>query len=665
MVATMNKRRCIGISLTAVALCFVLLTWAPWAGAQTPPLIDRELFFGNPTIALAQLSPDGRYIAFLQPLDGTLNIWVKKTKEPFSSARAVTKATDRPIADYEWTRDSQYILFVKDKGGDENFHLFSVDPANPEEPVDLTPYSNVRAEILCLPKSDPEVVYVGMNDRDERYHDAYRVCISTGERSLVRQNDTAVATWIFDKEGNLKLGLRMTDDGKTQLFRADTDDSTFLWECSKDEDAYPFAFHPDGRRLYMASNRGQDADRSRLVLLDTETGDEEIVDSDPKGEVDFDAPLFAPDTDELVATSYTGDRERIYWKNAEWERDYTYVAKEFPRGDVHIISATRANDRWLISVCSDTDPGSVYLYDRPSRKIELLYKSRPTLPSEFLSPMKPIQYLSRDGLTIHGYLTVPKGAAPSALPLVVFPHGGPWARDGWGYDAQAQFLANRGYAVLQMNFRGSTGYGKRFLNAGNKQWGDAMQNDITDGIVYLVHLGVADPARVAIFGGSYGGYAALAGLAFTPSLYAAGISYVGPSNLITLLETIPPYWASGKGQWEERIGSLNNPDDMARLKRQSPLFSARNITAPLLVVQGANDPRVKKAESDQIVSALRALGREVEYMVAPNEGHGFRCAENRLALAAEEEKFLSTHLGGRCQKEVPEPILERIRSFQQ
>ena len=557
------KKRWIGLSLVAGVACAVLMTWAPWIGAETPPpLIDRELFFGNPAISHARLSPDGKQTAFIQPLDGVLNVWVKLTEEPFEAAHPITKSVDRPIMDYAWTWDGQRILFLKDHGGDENFRLFSANPETLSEPLDLTPDGNVRTELLCLPKCDPDVVYVGMNDRDERYHDVYKIAISTGERTLIRQNDMAMADWIFDRTGSLKLGLRMTEEGATQLFKLDGESSRLIWECSKTEDIAPFAFHKDGRRLYMASNKGQTVDRSRLILLDTETGEEEIVESDPDGEVDFDAPIFAPDTDELVATSYAGDRMRIYWKNAEWESDYNRLKEEFPNGEVSLISDTQANDRWLVGVLSDVDPGSVYLYDRPSRTITLLYKSRPSLPSEDLSYEESVSYLARDGFVIHGYITIPKGAPKGPLPLVVRPHGGPWSRDFWGYDGQVQFLANRGYAVLQINFRGSTGYGKRFLNAGNKQWGDAMQNDITDGIAHMIRLGVADPARVAIFGGSYGGYATLAGLAFTPDVYAAGISYVGPSNLITLLQTIPPYWVTGKGQWDERIGSLDNPDDI-------------------------------------------------------------------------------------------------------
>jgi dipeptidyl aminopeptidase/acylaminoacyl peptidase len=324
---------------------------------------------------------------------------------------------------------------------------------------------------------------------------------------------------------------------------------------------------------------------------------------------------------------------------------------------------TKDESLWIVCVRSDIDPETAYLYNRKTHQIDFLYKALPNLPSEYLAPMLPIVYTTRDGLTIHAYLTIPKGEKPQGLPLVVLPHGGPWARDTWEFDRYAQFLSNRGYAVFQMNFRGSTGYGKKFLNSGNKQWGDAMQDDITDGVLHLVQKGIADPKKIAIFGGSYGGYATLAGLAFTPDLYTAGISYVGPSNLITLLNSFPAYWATGKSYMNERVGDLQKPEDVVRLERQSPLFSARNITSPLLVVQGANDPRVKKAESDQIVIALRSLGRDVEYIVAPDEGHGFAGVENRVAFAVAMEKFLAKHLGGRCQNEIPVAILKKLREI--
>ena len=503
-----------------------------------------------------------------------------------------------------------------------------------------------------------------MNDRDERYYDVFEVNVLTGERTLVRQNDVAMQGCVFDRKGVLRLGLRTTDDGSTQLFCLDEDEPRLLFECSKAERIYPFGFHTDGKRLYMASNKGPSVDLLRLVLLDVETGEEEVVESDPEGEVDFGTVYFAPDTDELVGTSYAGDRQRTYWRQAEYERDYNWLKRTLPEGDIFLLSATLANDRWIVSVCSGTEPGVAYLVDRSSHTIEPLNKTCP--PPELLSPVTPIKYMARDGLEIHGYLTLPKGVEPRSLPLVVLPHGGPWERDFWQYDSMVQFLANRGYAVLQVNFRGSTGYGKRLLNAGNKQWGDAMQDDITDGIAYAVHqLGIADPRRVAICGMSYGGYAALAGLAFSPELYVAGISFAGPSDLVTLLQTAPPYWASGKGRWTERLGSLDNPDDVARLRRQSPFSSVQKIKAPLLVIQGANDARVSRDASDRLVASLRGLGRDVEYLVVPNEGHTSFHSENRAALDVAVERFLAKHLGGRCQEDVPKPIAERLPSFQQ
>ena len=651
-------------SLAIGAACAALMIGAPWTGARTPPLLDRELFFESPGVSSAKFSPDGRYIAFIRSFDGNPNIWVRKVEDRPKYAYPVTAATDRPIVYFRWTVDSRRILFLKDDGGDENFHLYSVDPSTLGAATDLTPYGNVKAEILCQSKSRPNVVYVGMNDRDVRYHDVFEVNVFTGERTLVRQNDAAIRGWIFDQKGELRLSLHITDDGSTQLFRLDENEPSLVFECSKTERAHPFGFHADGKRLYMASNKGSAVDLLRLVLLDVETGDEKVVESDPEGEVDFDAVYFAPDTDELVGTAYAGDRWRMYWRDAEYEKDYNWLTRALPEGDVFIRSATLANDRWIVSVCSDTESGAAYLVDRSSHTVEPLGKTDPS--PEFFSPMTPIKYMARDGLEIHGYLTLPKGVKPHSLPLVVFPHGGPWDRDFWGYDAMVQFLANRGYAVLQVNFRGSSGYGKRFLNAGNKQWGDAMQNDITDGVAYVTHqLGIADPKRVAIFGLSYGGYAALAGLAFSPELYAAGISFAGPSDLVGFLQTVPPYWTVEKGRIIERMGSLDNPDDVARLRRQSPLFSAQKITAPLLVIQGANDSRVRQAETDQLVASLRALGRDVEYLVMPNEGHTFFCFENKIAFTVAIEKFLAKHLGGRCQEDVPKPIAERLRSLQQ
>ncbi|HEY9710859.1 MAG TPA: S9 family peptidase, partial [Oculatellaceae cyanobacterium] len=417
-------------------------------------------------------------------------------------------------------------------------------------------------------------------------------------------------------------------------------------------------------RVYMVANKGNDVDRTRLVLFNLESKESELVDVDPKKEVDFGGLLFSEATDELIATFYVGDRLRIYPKNEEFARNLTFLQKELPEGDLALQSVTKDDRLYLVAVRSDVDPGSVYLFNRETGKVEKLYESRPELPKENLAAMRPIRYTARDGREIPAYLTTPKGVEQRNLPVVIMPHGGPWARDIWGYNPYAQFFANRGYAVLQPNFRGSEGYGKDFLNAGNKQWGTgAMQHDITDGVKYLIDQGIADPKRVGIFGGSYGGYATLAGLAFTPDLYAAGISFVGPSNIVTLIKTIPPYWLPIKKSFMLRVGNPDNPEDLKRLREQSPLFSAKQIKAPLLVIQGANDPRVKQAESDQIVVALRDLGREVKYLVAPNEGHGFRGETNQLAVTAAIERFFAPYLGGRYQESMSEEVKKQLQAL--
>jgi dipeptidyl aminopeptidase/acylaminoacyl peptidase len=635
--------------------------------AKLPPVIDRDVLFGDPQIASGQLSPDGSHISFLKPYKNVLNIWVKGISEPFAEARPVTADTTRPVRGYFWTKDGTYILYIQDKGGDENWHIYAVDPRAKLEagqdvppPRDLTPYKNVAATIYALPKGMPGSIFVGLNDRDERYHDAYRLDIATGERTLVKRNDTEISSWIFDIQGNLRLASKQTADGGTEILRVDPDTMVVVYTCSKDETVDPIRYHKDGKRVYMASDKGKDVNFQRLILFDPATLKEELVEADPENQVDFGGAEFSEATDELVATYYVGDRLRVYFRDKDWEKDYRRLQKQLPDGDIYLSSSTSDERLWLVGVTSDVDPGAAYLYTRATEKAELLYRPHPDLPSKDLASMKPFVYKSRDGLDIHGYLTVPKGVKDTNLPVLCMVHGGPWARDEWGYDPYAQFFANRGYAVFQMNFRGSTGYGKAFLNAGNKQWGDAMQNDITDGVHYLVTKGIADPKQIAIFGGSYGGYATLAGLAFTPDVYAAGISYVGPSNIITLLNSIPPYWAVLKTVFNERVGDPSKPEDAERLKRQSPLFSAGKIKAPLLVVQGANDPRVKKAESDQIVVALRDLGRDVEYIVAPDEGHGFAGVDNRTAFAVAAEKFLAKHLGGRYQETMSDRVRDRL-----
>ncbi len=400
-----------------------------------------------------------------------------------------------------------------------------------------------------------------------------------------------------------------------------------------------------------------------LVRLDPATGRETPVESDPKKRVDLSNTIFSERTGELVATQYEDERVRWYVKDAAFAADFAFLQKRFPGKDLNFQSSTADEQRWIVVAASDTDPGEVFVYDRGTKQLIPQYKVRETLQRDQLSPMTAITYPSSDGVEIPAFLTLPRGLAAKGLPLVVFPHGGPWARDTWGYDTYAQFLANRGYAVLQPNFRSSTGYGKKFLNLGNGKWGESMQDDITWGVKHLVSQGTVDPKRVGIMGGSYGGYATLAGVAFTPELYAAGVAIVAPSNLLTLLGSIPPYWESVRTVFNVRMGDPGNAEDKARLMKQSPLNSADKIRTPLLVVQGQNDPRVKRAESDQIVIALRDRGFPVEYIVAPDEGHGFARPVNNMAMIASTERFLAKHLGGRFQESMPDDVATRLKEI--
>jgi dipeptidyl aminopeptidase/acylaminoacyl peptidase len=658
-------------SITVAALMIALFAAVPCAAKDAaPPVLDRELFFGDPEISGAQISPDGRFIAFIKPLDGTRNIWVKKTEDPFTAARPLTADTKRPIPAYFWSRDGRFILFVQDEGGNENFNVYAVRPADPpaagqKVPAarNLTEAKGVRAQIYDVPRDEPDVIHVGINDRDAAWHDLYRVKISTGERTRLRENTERVAQWFFDLKGTLRLAGRIAADGSTEILRVDADRLTPVYTCSAFESCAPVRYHKDGRRVYLQTNKGDGVDLVRLVLFDPADGTEERVESDPEGRVDFGNAFFSEVTDELVATFYEDDRTRSYWRDTAYEADYRRIEKKLKGKDLSLGSVTRDERLWLVAAGSDVEPGERHLFDRETKKLTLQYRIRETLPREQLAPMQPVRYPSSDGLEIPAFLTLPKGVAPKGLPLVVVPHGGPWARDGWGYDPYAQFLANRGYAVLQPNFRGSTGYGKAFLNAGNNEWGQKMQDDLTWGVKHLVGKGIADPRRVGIMGGSYGGYATLAGLAFTPDVYAAGVSIVGPSNLLTLLETIPPYWEAIRIIFHERMGNPNTTGGKKLLEAASPLNSAAKIVKPLLVIQGANDPRVKKAESDQIVIALRDRGFPVEYICAPDEGHGFARPVNNMAAMAASEAFLAKHLGGRFQEGGTPEVVARLKEI--
>jgi dipeptidyl aminopeptidase/acylaminoacyl peptidase len=640
----------------------------PEVAKTVPPIIDRELFFGDPDISGAQISPDGAFISFIKPYQGVRNIWIKKTAEAFAAARPLT-ADKRPVPGYFWSRDARAILYVQDMNGDENYHVWAVDPV--AAPVtttgvpaarDLTPVAGVRANIYSVPRNAPDELIVGLNDRDPSFHDVYKVRISDGSRTLLILNDKQVGGWTFDEDGNVRLADRQLPDGGTELMRVKLDGSLEqILTCTYEETLGAVSFHADGRHCYVTTNRGE-ADLEQLMLLDVETGVMQFVESDPEREVDFGGTMFHPDTHELLATFYAGDRLRVYPKTTDAASLYEELEKTLPDGEISLTSTTLDLSKVLAAVASDVDPGSVYLYDRRTGQATLQYRSRPDLPSEHLAAMQPVRYQGRDGMTLHGYLTVPRGVVAKNLPVVMYIHGGPWARDYWGYEPYAQFLANRGYVVMQVNYRGSSGYGKTYLNAGNKEWGiGAMQHDITDAVKWLVDQGLADPARVGIFGGSYGGYATLAGVTFTPEVYACGIPYVGPSNLLTLINSFPEYWKPFlEGSWYKRVGNPAIEADREDLIARSPLFHCDQIQAPLLVVHGANDPRVTQHESDQIVVALREKGKAVEYIVAPDEGHGFRAPNNRKALAVAMERFLAKQLGGRLQQDVAPDTQKRL-----
>ena len=664
--------RSIGRSLIGLLILSTLLIVALAAPvwAQSPPLIDRELFFGDPEIAGAQISPDGAYIAFIKPLKGTRNVWVKKTADPFASAKPITADTKRPIPGYFWSRDGKYILFVQDQAGDENYNVYAVNPADApasgqEVPTarNLTEAKGVRAQIYSVPRTEPDAIYVGINDRDPAWHDLYKVKISTGERTLVRKNTERITAYVFDLKGQLRMATRSAENGDTEVLRVDADKFTKVYSCNVFETCGPIRFHKDGERVYFQTNKGPGIDLVQLELFNPASGKEELVESDPLKRVDFGNAIFSEVSDELIATTYEDERERIYWKDKTFEAEYKNLQKQLPGKEIGFGSSTKDEKLFLISANADTDPGSTYLYDRTSKKLTLQYQLYEKLKRDYLAPMKPVKYPSSDGLQVPAFLTLPKGVEPKNLPAVIVPHGGPWYRDSWGYNAFAQFLANRGYAVLQPNFRGSTGYGKKFIDAGNKQWGDKMQDDVTWGAKYLIAEGIADPKRVGIMGGSYGGYATLAGVAFTPDVYAAGVSIVGPSNLITLLESIPPYWEQIRKLFYERMGDPNTPEGKAQLLRQSPLSAASKIKTPLLVIQGANDPRVNKRESDQIVIALRDRGFPVEYLVAPDEGHGFARPVNNMAMFASAEKFLAKYLKGRYQESMTPEVSQRLKEI--
>jgi dipeptidyl aminopeptidase/acylaminoacyl peptidase len=648
----------------------LLMALSPLAHAELPPLLDRELFFGNPQLSSGQLSPDGKMITFLKPYNGIMNVWIKEFDQPFEAARPLTDS-QRPLYGYGWTEDGKYILYVKDQDGDENMNLFAVDPsvavAAGELPPsrNLTPLDEVTAQLVHTSQRDPDLLWVGLNDRDKAWHDLYRLRISTGELTLIYENLDRITSYDFDWDDNLRLLYRTDEQGTTTILRIDGDNLEPIYETLVTESASVVGWSADNSKMYLVSNRG-DLDLLTLFLMDPHSGEKTLIESDPEQRVDFGSLRLDRNTRQVISTSYTDDRSRNYWQNKAWEANYKFLENRFPGREIAFQSSTLDYSKFLISVSGDRYASEAWFFDAKTRELIFQYTPRPELKEveAHLAPMEPVRYASSDGLEISGYLTTPVGVAAEQLPLVVLVHGGPKGpRDYWGYDPLVQFLANRGYAVLQPNFRASGGYGKAFLNAGDLQWGRLMQDDITWGVKHLIASGVADPERVCIMGGSYGGYATLAGLAFTPDLYACGVDIVGPSNIFTLLDSIPAYWEAGRAFLYGMVGDPNTEEGRELIRQASPLFSAESINRPLLIIQGANDPRVKKAEADQIVIALRDRGHAVSYLLADDEGHGFAKPVNRMAMYAEVERFLAEQLGGRYQGEMPEEVARRLEEL--
>ena len=620
--------------------------------AEAAPLIPREDLFGNPTRSSGQLSPDGKWLSWLAPKDGVMNVWLAPASDPVA-ARAMTDATERPIRSYFWAPDGRSLLYIQDKGGDENFLLYGVDVATGGETT-LTPFENTRVQLVGTSETIRDKVLVGLNNRDPRYHDVHLLDLNSGELALVQQND-GYAGFLADDNLDLRLALRPNAQGGMDFFQivdgeiaAEPTASTGLEDSLTTQ---PAGFTTDGKTMFWIDSRGRNT--AALIAQDVATGATTVIAENDKADVG--GAMTDPKTGEIEAYSFT-------YLTTEWtaidpgiEASLAWLDERL-EGEFGVQSRTEDDGKWVVWNDPLTAPTATYIYDRGAQTLTEFYTSRPELENAPLQTMHPLELTSRDGLTLPSYLTLPPGSDPDgdgvpgeAVPMVLVVHGGPWARDGYGYNSYHQWLANRGYAVLSVNFRGSTGFGKEFISAGDLEWGRKMHDDLIDAVDWAIAEGIAAPDKVAIMGGSYGGYATLAGLTFTPEKFACGVDIVGPSNLKTLLETIPPYWAPVIAQFHERMGNPNTPEGLAMLKERSPLYAADEIVKPLLIGQGANDPRVKQAESDQIVAAMTASDIPVTYVLFPDEGHGFANPANNIAFNAVAENFLATCLGGRAE----------------
>ncbi|MEP7156921.1 MAG: S9 family peptidase [Betaproteobacteria bacterium] len=620
----------------AVAASVVAATSDAGAQANAPAkAIPMRDFFKNAQEAGHQISPDGKYISWVAPHERRMNVFVKPLTG--GEAKRVTAETARDISGYFWK--GERILYVKDFGGDENFHVVSVNLKG-EDLKDLTPGEKVRASIVDGLEDDDSQVIISHNRRDAKVFDVFRTNVTTGEEKLIAQNPGNITSWMTDHDGKLRIATT-TDGVNTTLLYRENESGEFkpVLTTNFKEAVQPLLFTFDNKQLIVNSNRGRD--KQAIFEFDLGTAKEGRLIAE-NGEVDMENVSFSRKRKVLTTANYTTWKAEHKYLDKDTEAMFKAVEAKLPGYEIAFTSHNKAETKYIAATYNDKSRGKRYLFDKATGKLDFIADIAPWLPENELATMKPIKYTSRDGLVINGYLTLPKGVTAKNLPVVVNPHGGPWARDEWRFNPEVQFLANRGYAVFQMNFRGSTGYGRKFWEASFKQWGKTMQNDVTDGVQWLVKEGIADPKRVAIYGGSYGGYTTLAGVAFTPDLYAAAVDYVGVSSLFTFMNTIPPYWKPYLAMLHEMVGDPEKDKDL--LASASPLLHVDKIKTPLFVAQGAKDPRVNKAEADQMVDALRKRGVTVEYMVKDNEGHGFRNEENRFDFYEAMEKFLAANL---------------------
>ena len=614
------------------------------------PLIPRKMLFGNPRRLAPKVSPDGRWLSWLAEVNGVMNVWVSPVETP-DQARPLTRQTDRPIFFQWFARTSSHVLYGRDSGGDENFHLWCVG-VDGSEPRDLTPYGTVTFRWFGAHKSDPNRMAVGLNDRDQRWHDLYEIDIGSGGRRLIHENTSEIAEFVLDHELNLRMATRTRKDGggRTVLkWTGDRFEELFSIGLEDDLNTDVAFFNRAGDAWHLTTSQGRNT--AALFRVDWASGARTLLAEHAKADV-FANTIVDPRTWEALAV-------RAGYITPEWiaidvrtSEDLAWIEQEVGT-DIDLNSQSEDGRLWVVTSAAPERPTVYFFVDRPARKVTKLFSARPELEGVTLAPMRGLVIKARDGLEMVSYLTLPtseKAARPETpLPMVLDVHGGPQARDDYGYRADHQWLANRGYAVLSVNYRGSNGFGKAHVNAGIREWGGKMHDDLIDAVNWAVAEGIADRERIAIYGGSYGGYAAFVGATFTPGVFACSVPVVGITNLETMLASIPPYWQAYAEHFAQRVGDPRTEEGRALLRSRSPLHKAANITRPMLIGHGANDPRCKVAESDQIVAAMKARGIPVTYVVFPDEGHGFARPENRLAFNAITEVFLARHLGGRCE----------------